>query len=294
MRPSHAALLAQTLLGIAAASNGAHAADYPSYPVEAARNVVALPPAAVGEYFAWASLYGGVHGGVGQAESDLYPLSQRARDLSKDAFRGTPVAKHGGQPVLGKDFAFRPGHHEAEVFGGFAGYNEQVEDVVYGLELDYSRSGFKPSNHQIFAPGDIQLHSGGVNYDVALHGRASVAVKDYGTLRARAGWAVGSFLPFATLGIAVGHATVTTAVTGVAEGGGKSFDSSVITRNNAYAPGLAAGVGVDILLYRSAFIRAEYQFVRFGNFKDTVSDALSARDGVVDIHVARAGVGAKF
>ena len=294
MRPLHAALLAQSLVGLASGANGAHAADYPAYPMESGRSIVALPPAGVDEVFAWAGLYGGVHGGVGQAESDLYSMSNRARELSKDAFIGTPVARHGGQPVFGKDFAFRPGHHEAEVFGGLIGYNEQVEDVVYGVELDYTRSGLKPSNHQIAALRDAQLRYDGVDYDVALHGRASVAVKDYGTLRARAGWAVGSFMPFATLGIAVGHATVTTAVTGVAEGGGKSYDSSAISRNNAYAPGLAAGVGIDILLHRSAFIRAEYQFVRFGNFKDTVSDALSARGGVVDIHVARAGVAAKF
>jgi len=293
MRQSHASRVARIVLGLATLTSGAQAADYPAYPMEAARNVVALPPAGVGEVFAWAGLYGGVHGGVGQAETDLYALSQRARDLSKDAFKGTPVGTHGGQPVLGKDFRFRPGHHEAELFGGFAGYNEQVEDVVYGVEVDYSRSGLKPSTHDI-VPGSALLSQGGVNYNVALHGRASVAVKDYGTLRARAGWAVGAFLPFATLGIAVGHATVTTAVTGVAEGGGKSFDSTLITRNTAYAPGLAAGVGLDILLHRSAFIRAEYQFVRFGNFKDTVSDALSARGGVVDIHVARAGVGARF
>ena len=44
--------------------------------------------------------------------------------------------------------------------------------------------------------------------DIQVNGTASVRMTDYGTVRARGGWAIGNFMPYGTLGLAVGRADV--------------------------------------------------------------------------------------
>jgi opacity protein-like surface antigen len=48
---------------------------------------------------------------------------------------------------------------------------------------------------------------------VTISGSGSVTDLNFGTLRARAGWALGNFLPYAFTGVAVGHANVNIAGT---------------------------------------------------------------------------------
>jgi opacity protein-like surface antigen len=47
---------------------------------------------------------------------------------------------------------------------------------------------------------------------VNLSGLSSTKIEDYGTIRARGGWAFGRFLPFLTAGLAIGRAQVTETV----------------------------------------------------------------------------------
>ena len=55
-------------------------------------------------------------------------------------------------------------------------------------------------------------------------------------------------------------------------------------RDNAFAPGFEAGVGVDVALMPNVFLRAEYEYVLFGPIGDVRSS----------ISTARAGVGIRF
>ena len=88
-------------------------------------------------------------------------------------------------------------------FGGFAGYNSQWDDVVLSLELGYNRTSLSaiPTAFPI-----SRVTSAGNNaYAATLTGSGSMQMLDYATLRARAGWNIGNFLPYVTAGAAVGR-----------------------------------------------------------------------------------------
>ena len=128
---------------------------------------------------------------------------------------------------------------------------------------------------------------------------------DFVTLRARFGYAIGSFLPFVTGGVALGRADVSSSasvqiagynaaayqtlleqynVTGIMGSvpryGYDYFNDITLERDRSapaliamkktekYAFGLAGGVGVDWQILPNVFLRAEYQYINFGDFKD--------------------------
>lgn len=156
-------------------------------------------------------------------------------------------------------------------YGFLVGYNSQWEDVVLGVELGYTR-----------------LNLDANTYDVGLESSAQVKLTDYLTFRGRAGYDLGNFLPYATLGLAVGRAEVTrcedtTGSTPPACAVGL-YGSASERKKDTYAVGIAAGLGLDILLTENLFLRGEYEYVRFGSFENVN----------VDFHTVRGAVAAKF
>jgi opacity protein-like surface antigen len=90
------------------------------------------------------------------------------------------------------------------VFGGFVGYNWQWSELVVGWDLAYKRpaslnSSTSDSLRRLFDTSDS------VRHDVTIDAQASFKLVDYATLRGRAGYAFGEFLPYAFLGAAVGR-----------------------------------------------------------------------------------------
>lgn len=136
-------------------------------------------------------------------------------------------------------------------FGGFLGYNTQWETLVLGIEGAYNR----------FNTLETSATNGAQS--------ASYKLVDYGTLRARAGYAFGQFLPYAFLGGAIGRV---------------NYNTPSGTRDNAFTPGFQAGLGVDVAILPNVFVRAEYEYVLFAPVGDV-------RSG---ISTARAGVGIRF
>src|ERR1700716_4130483 len=105
-------------------------------------------------------------------------------------------------------------------FGAFVGRNYQWDDLVFGLEANYSyfndlaTSTSGSNSLQIVNPlGQVNPPGVTTTYGVTLTGRAAVQVKDQITFRGRAGWATGDFLPYAFGGIAVGRMDVSRSVT---------------------------------------------------------------------------------
>ena len=136
-------------------------------------------------------------------------------------------------------------------FGGFLGYNIQWDNLVLGVDGGYNR----PSS---------------LNKSV-VSGTASSSLKlvDYATFRARAGYAFGQFLPYGFVGAAAGrmnYSTVSSTVTG--------------SRDNAYAAGFVAGLGVDVALLPNVFLRGEYEYVVFSPVGSIRSSLNSARVGI--------------
>jgi opacity protein-like surface antigen len=184
--------------------------------------------------------------------------------------------------------------------GFFIGYNSPWESLILGAELNYSRSNFSATAPM--TPLSINTSAGGNTYNVNLSGGASMHLTDTLTLRGRAGWDAGSFLPYAMIGVAAGRADITrfANVSGqqnptpppdpnscdpVATPPCIPFAFSQSSgRNGALLWGWSIGGGVDVIVMPHVFLRAEYEFIGFAPFAN-ISTA---------VQTGRVGVGFKF
>jgi len=189
--------------------------------------------------------------------------------------------------VLGSSSAANPN------FGGFVGYNTQWQDLILGVEAGYTQANVSNTASSYPISRLTPVDAAGNVYLVNLNGSGSANNLDYGTLRSRAGWVVGNFLPYGFVGLAVGKAdiSVTTSVSG--EGFTGSYGTCLCTlfsqsasngRNSQVLVGFDAGLGLDVALTQNIFLRGEYEFVQFAPVS-----------GVnISINTVRAGGGLKF
>ena len=190
-------------------------------------------------------------------------------------------------------FTNQSGHVQG--FGGFAGYNSQWDDVVIGVEASYLHGKFGGAS-----TGNMSRYSllSDNNYhSVYSEATSSIAIQDIATFRARAGYAIGGFLPYMFGGFALGHADIVKNIyveDRATAGPGSTTPASLLAPANVPTHdktvgqygrliyGYTAGVGVDINLIGGLFLRAEYEYLRFTSAVDT------------NINTVRAGVGYKF
>lgn len=155
-------------------------------------------------------------------------------------------------------------------FGGFVGYNFQWDNLVLGVDAGYN----KTSGLATSSTGSLErvtATSDGTAHDLFITGTASTKLIDYATLRMRAGYAFGQFLPYAIVGGAVGRfdysSTASLTDTQTPSGGvaGAPYVAGPIseTKNNAIIGGFVAGLGVDIALTPNVFARGEWEFIGF-------------------------------
>ena len=203
--------------------------------------------------------------------------------------------------------------------GAFAGYDTQWEDLVLGGEITYGHpnvTATAPSTPMGRSYTQAPDSTGSITeYDVDASASASLHLTDYGTFRARAGWAVNNiFLPYGFVGLAVGRATYTSSSTIAWETATSSpqtyivgtqlitipatdpvipcagtetcasYEAGNAQTGNAWLYGFDAGVGVDIALMRNVFLRGEFEYVHFFPMKGITAD----------LPTPRAGVGVKF
>jgi outer membrane immunogenic protein len=239
----------------------------------------------------WAGIYIGGAVSYSNAGGDFSnttqaPLAYSLRELTLESEQ-----QPSSWPVLGQ------ANHSATGFGGFAGYNTQFERLVLGVEADYDQA-----NLSLIAPNtpiSRLTSAGGNTYAVTITGGGSVTDLDFGTLRARAGWALGNFLPYGFAGLAVGHANVNISATVFgqenppATGACLSSNTPPCTpfsftgtagKNGEWMVGFTVGGGLDVALTRNVFLRAEYEYVQFAPIANLV----------VDVNTVRGGLGIKF
>ncbi|CCD93907.1 conserved exported hypothetical protein [Bradyrhizobium sp. ORS 375] len=234
----------------------------------------------------WDGYYVGVQGGYGSTDQQF---SNTNPGLAGNLAQGTviggemPASTWGWSPGFGKQSS------RSSAWGAFAGYNSQWEDVVLGVEGSYMHGpfGIKPSATRTFYSGQLS--------DTLFH-RATVTqttqmqITDMATIRGRAGYMMGAFLPYAYFGLALGNANIGQTATiqdstSTVAGGPFTVVSSTSANNlshNHFVYGYSAGVGVDVNLIGGLFARAEYEYVRFTSTVDT------------NINTVRAGLGYKF
>jgi outer membrane immunogenic protein len=253
-------LLAAVMFGAAA---GAQAADLSDLPILRGAFTDGLTTTKVN----WQGYYIGGQGSYGSSDMNFH----RANDLLAIGLMAySPLKSLTDVPSFGKSHSSNTG------FGGFTGYGWQWEDVVVGVEASYIHGEFKGSAFPVpfrytDAFGQPQIRS---------ISTATVDMKDFGSLRLRAGYAVNCFLPYVFGGVAGGRADIDRSVSLLG-----NFDPLVTVNSHLkdhFMYGYSAGLGVDAMLFAGLFLRLEYEYHRFTSPVD------------ININTLRAGVGYKF
>jgi opacity protein-like surface antigen len=271
-------LLAVAICG--AAMSGSHAADLADLPI--LRGPVGLSSSRTN----WAGVYFGGQAARGVADMDF---TNSGQDLLAKLLNNVDLEQQfniSKWPLLGKSHASGTG------FGAFAGYNFQWTDAVIGIEMNYTHGNLFGSNsgeqgRSFFYPTDYFSQADASS-------SASMKITDYGSLRVRGGWAYGSILPYAFVGVALGqadinrNADVTLQYTYIGSALSPKPNIGPVTysladnANSHFIYGWAGGLGIDWMIYQGLFLRAEWEFLRFASTVDTTVNTL------------RVGIGYKF
>jgi opacity protein-like surface antigen len=234
------------------AATAAHAADMPDF----LRGSLPAGPAPVANWQGW---YIGGQGSYGTDTAQVSP------SLNND-LRAQPVPPPGfhytwANLSQAKDVA--PG------YGAFAGYNAQWDDVVAGFEANYMHTNYAALTTAV-----------GVDPTGAITtSRALVSLTDFGSIRLRAGYAIGCFLPYLYAGAGLGSQTIDRSVSAVPTPVNTATFSNT---KDSLVYGYSAGFGVDVLMTAGLFMRAEYEYQRVTASTETT------------INSGRLGIGYKF
>lgn len=271
-------VLAAVIFGVA--SGGARAADMPDFPILRGGFTDGLMTAKVN----WQGYYIGGQGGYGTSDMNF----TGATETTAAHLLVNTAIENAGQvstwPVGGKTSTHGDG------FGGFAGYNSQWDDVVLGVELSYLHGQF--GGTQVDGMSRIFTDSNGTIDTVNYQAIATMAISDMGTLRGRAGYAFGSFLPYMFGGVALGQANIirTATISGNQYNASSPpayqnlpfYLSATDAQNSHLIYGYSGGLGLDVMLCAGLFMRAEWEYVRFTSSVDT------------SVNTVRLGLGYKF
>ncbi len=201
-------------------------------------------------------------------------------------------------PVLGG------GTGNAFGYGGFLGYNTQWQDLIIGVEGNYTHTNLNataassPLAGTSTSPSRV-FSAGGAAYNVALSGTGNLNLTDYAEARARAGYIVGNLLPYGFVGMVVGRASYSvTALANVTQStltppfpctpNGSTCQNFIFSNSagqgNAPLYGFSVGAGLDWALTQNVFLRGELEYIQFAPISNIS----------VNIVNARAGAGFKF
>ena len=241
-------------------------------------------------YFGWDGFYAGGQLTYGNANSDFTNSTQ---NLLAFALRDL-VFEQEAQPstvtLLG------PSDTGAAGLGGFVGYNVQYDNAVVGMEFNYTHTGFNSVSPQFPIGRLTGVLSNGKQYNFYLTGSGTMHTTDVGVLRARAGYVVGNFMPYLTVGAAVGRADLDVSVScscqEITPNPNPALPPSVIdfsftqgkSKDSAYLFGFAGGGGLDYALTQNIFVRAEYEYISWSPVWQITSH----------LQTGRVGLGVKF
>jgi len=270
-------LLAAAVFG---AVSGAQAADLPDLPILRGAFTDGLTTSKAN----WQGYYIGGQAGTGTSDMNFTGATQ---SIAAHLLSQTALEAFGGVstwPLGGKISTHGHG------FGGFAGYNSQWEDIVIGVEANYMHGKF--GGTQVDSMSRFFGTGGGAIDQVTYESIGRMSISDIATLRGRAGYAVGAFLPYMFGGVALGQADIirTAHIFGnqfnpnlAPPFNNVPFDLSATDAKNSHLIyGYSFGLGVDVQLISCLFMRAEWEYIRFTTSIDT------------NVNTVRVGLGYKF
>ncbi|SNS27574.1 Opacity protein [Tardiphaga sp. OK246] len=294
-------LITAALLG---AVQTAQAADMPEFP--ALRG--GFPEGLSKTSRTWEGTYVGGQFGYSNANMDFTRSTSALTDtmLKNDVLQSS---------INGFDLMEKT-HNSSTGFGGFVGQNWQWEDAVLGLEANYNHfSGLSSGSGGVMAltiinpPGLVKPDTDTYYYGTRLRGQAALNVQDALTMRVRAGWSAGEFMPYMFAGAAIGRVeasrsatldvttrvdrttTVIDPVSGLAfnststiSNGSRPQQSLAENRGNSIVGGWTVGLGTEVALFGNLFARAEWEYISF----------LKVKDISVNVNSVRGGIGYKF
>jgi hypothetical protein len=88
-------------------------------------------------------------------------------------------------------------------FGGFLGYNTQWQDLILGVEADYTRTSLGTTASS--SPISRLVSVGNVATVTISNASGHLDLTDYAEIRSRAGYIVGNLLPYGFVGFVVGR-----------------------------------------------------------------------------------------
>ncbi len=218
----------------------------------------------------WSGIYVGGHGG--------YSAANVRPGRTLDDFTATSLAPF-GYSLNGGPFVPPSTNVRATTYGAFAGYNIQLDDVVVGVEGDYTHGELRGvASDTLVEPGTTSLARS-----------STVSVTDYGTVRARAGYVVGSFLPFATAGLAVARLQENNVIGNIIDASGAVVAPTARQRTSErYTFGFTIGAGIDFALTDNIVLRGEYQYVQLDDY------TRNGKQNLIEISTFRGGAALKF
>ena len=228
----------------------------------------------------WSGVYVGGQWGYSDANADFSnstqaPIAYVLRDTALEN-----VSDPSDLPAL------TSADHTGMSYGGFIGYNSQWQNLMLGFEANFNHTTVAlNATSTPIARSDLSDGLGNY-YTVGISATGTMANLNYLELRGRAGLILGSFLPYAFIGPAVGVANlnVTADVEGTCDSGstadcsGFAFTATA-GRNSAILYGGAVGAGLDYAITQNIFLRGEYEYLRFVEFDNILVAASSVRVG---------------
>jgi outer membrane immunogenic protein len=159
-------------------------------------------------------------------------------------------------------------------YGAFFGYNSQFEDVVVSIEGNYIHDGFSATTSALRVNPATPALLQSVTYSTA-----TMKLSDFGSLRLRAGYMMGCFLPYLFVGAGFGDQTVVRAVSASPPPLAPAW---MTDSKSKLIYGYTAGIGFDVQLVGGLFGRFEYEYKRVTSNLESI------------VNTARVGLGYKF
>jgi outer membrane immunogenic protein len=230
----------------------------------------------------WSGFYAGGQLGYGDAEANF---ARATAPIVAFSLRNTTVEEQvipSSWQVLGRD--------ANNAFGGgaFLGYNTQWQDLILGVEGNYTHTSFSTTSTS--SPISRLVSVGNVATVTLSQGSGHLDLTDYAEFRGRAGYVVGNLLPYGFVGFVVGRGDFNVSATTDAtcnnpsppplteECAGFPITSSD-GRGNAFLYGGSVGVGLDWALTPNFFVRGEFEYILFSPIASIDVSIINARIG---------------
>jgi outer membrane immunogenic protein len=255
------------------------AADYDDSWLRGSQVIGAAPAPPPRLYRIWAGVYGGAQAGEDFNGIDFrqVPATPVQSAIAQDAILTTLAAPATALPALPQVSTRGPS------YGGFVGYNWQIDDVVFGAEFNINRSSLHQTAVNSAARG-YWVNNGGNLFATSLYtnSQGTIDMSGYFTMRGRLGWAFGNFLPYIAAGVAFAQVDTSTRVNigyngvcvnpappanptcPVVNGQNQTIGGDYPFTNvshGKYQLGFDAALGMDYMVTRYVFVRGELDYL---------------------------------